>query len=115
MALPIPETYSSPPAPPALDPNAVYVDLNGPDPNAEVWINGVKTEKKGQIRSFTSPPLTPGKSYTYEFKAQWKEGGQTFNETREISVRAGDRFKLNFAAAASTQPKPAPEVMPPTK
>ena len=90
---------------PVLDPNVVYLGIRLPDANAEVWINGVKTQQKGMMRPFVSPTLMPGKEYTYEIKAQWQQGGQTYNETRQLTVRPGEQYGLNFTASAPIQPK----------
>ena len=53
---------------------------------------GVKTAQKGTMRPFVSPTLKPGKEYTYEIKAQWQEGGQIYNETRQLTVRPGEQY-----------------------
>ncbi len=100
---------------PVLDPNVVYLGIRVPDANADVWINGVKTAQKGTMRPFVSPTLKPGKEYTYEIKAQWQEGGQIYNETRQLTVRPGEQYGINFTASAPSQPKQTPESSSDTK
>src|SRR5262249_31075720 len=43
--------------------------------DARVWFDGAATTSTGPVRQFPSPPLTPGKRYSYEVRASWKEGG----------------------------------------
>ncbi|HEY7424470.1 MAG TPA: TIGR03000 domain-containing protein [Gemmataceae bacterium] len=56
--------------------------------NAELWFNGAKTSRTGPQREFVSPPLTPGKSYTYEVKARWMQDGKPVEQTRNVHVQA---------------------------
>ena len=48
--------------------NAAHVTVRAPA-NATVWIGGWQTPNTGSVREFDSPPLTPGKQYTYEVRA----------------------------------------------
>ena len=96
-------SYSMPaPAPAYAVPqgNVAYVDVTVPDPSADIFINGVKMLQKGIMRSFFSPSLTPGKEYTYEFKAEWTDGTKKMTQTRDLPVHAGDHFKINLMASS---------------
>ena len=96
-------SYSMPaPAPAYAVPqdNVAYVDVTVPDPSADIFINGVKMSQKGITRSFFSPSLTPGKEYTYEFKAEWTDGTKKMTQTRDLPVHAGDHFKINLMASS---------------
>ena len=68
-------------------------------PNAEVWINNEKTKQTGGIRSFVTPPLDPDRDATFTLKAKWKAGDRTVEETRHITMRAGERVMLDLMAA----------------
>jgi uncharacterized protein (TIGR03000 family) len=67
-----------------------------PDPNAQVWVQGVPMQLTGQERVFSSPPLDPGFSYTYEVRARWRENQQTNDQTRTVRFGAGDRVVIDF-------------------
>jgi uncharacterized protein (TIGR03000 family) len=64
--------------------------------NAEVYLEGVKTRQTGTSRVFVSPPLTPGQQYVYEVRARWTENGQPVEQTRSLTVSAGQRITVRF-------------------
>ena len=80
--------------------NTVLLDVRVPTPDAEVWVSGAKTAKKGTSRTYISPPLVPGDRYVYEVRAQWYAQGQTTTQTRLVPVRAGDRLSIDFTLPA---------------
>jgi uncharacterized protein (TIGR03000 family) len=93
-------TYSSgytPQAAPAANTTA-HVTVRAPA-DARVWIGGWETPNTGAVREFDSPPLTPGKQYTYEVKAQWQENGRMMNQTQQVDVSAGARSEAVFPVA----------------
>jgi uncharacterized protein (TIGR03000 family) len=57
---------------------------------ASLTIDGTKTTRKGLTRRFTTPPLVPGKEYTYKLVMTWKDNVYT-QRTRErvVTVEAG--------------------------
>jgi uncharacterized protein (TIGR03000 family) len=75
--------------------DTVLINLRVPG-NAEVWFDGSKTSQTGRQRSFVSPPLQPGRNYSYNIRARWIEAGRPVEQTRRINVRAGDRDNLNL-------------------
>jgi len=85
---------------PRTEQNAALVNVRLPDPNAEVWIDGKKTQSKGTVREFESPPLDPGKNYTYEVKARWTENGKDREVTKTVPVRANGVATADFTASA---------------
>ena len=64
--------------------------------NAELYLEGVKTRQTGTSRVFVSPPLTSGRQYVYEVRARWMENGQPVEQTRSLTVAAGQRFTIHF-------------------
>src|SRR5438132_13156172 len=52
-------------------------------------IGTYSTVQKGAERVFESPVLPAGKTYYYELKATWKNGGEEKTVTRRVAVRAG--------------------------
>jgi uncharacterized protein (TIGR03000 family) len=79
------------------DPNAVMIGVRVP-PDAEIWVNGDKTQMSGRFREFMSPPLDPNKNYTYDLQAQWTQNGQVVSQERKIAVRAGQHVGVDFLA-----------------
>ena len=65
--------------------------------SATLAFQGVPTDETGPSRQFQSPPLDPGRSYTYDVRATWRaEGGQEVTRNRRLTVRAGDHLELDF-------------------
>jgi len=68
-------------------------------PGAEVWFNGTKAQgQTGSVRPFVTPALEPGWDYSYDVRVRWMQSGREVEQTRHITVRAGDRLTLNLAA-----------------
>jgi uncharacterized protein (TIGR03000 family) len=64
--------------------------------DAELWFNGTKISAEGTVRKYASPPLTPGRRYTYSIRAQWQKNGQTIKATREVHVKAGTHIDMDL-------------------
>lgn len=64
--------------------------------DAQVWFDGSATKQTGSGRAFTSPPLEPGKTYSYDVKAQWIEDGKTVVKTRTVTVQAGRTTEVDM-------------------
>jgi CRISPR-associated Cas5-like protein len=64
--------------------------------SAEIWVNGVKTKQTGESRYFFSPPLTPGKKYSYQIRLRWMKDGKPVEETQRILVQAGLTIRRDF-------------------
>jgi uncharacterized protein (TIGR03000 family) len=82
---------------PAPAATTARIEIRVPE-GAVVTLAGQKTRQTGALRQFESPPLVPGKEYTYDVTVTWNEGGREVVETRELLVRAGDRLSASFAA-----------------
>ncbi|HEY7313494.1 MAG TPA: TIGR03000 domain-containing protein [Gemmataceae bacterium] len=65
---------------------------------ATLTIDGQPTQSTSGTRTFTSPPLEPGKTYSYTLKAEMKRDGRPRNVKKTIDVRAGQptEVTLNF-------------------
>jgi uncharacterized protein (TIGR03000 family) len=85
---------ASSPATAASD--AAVVNVRVPVANAQIWIQGQKTQQQGTVRHFVSPPLEPNLDYTYQVRAQWQENGQPVTVSKSVPVRAGDRVTVSF-------------------
>jgi uncharacterized protein (TIGR03000 family) len=57
-------------------------------PSAQLWFDGTAMTQTGAVRSFSTPELQPGKTYTYEVKIRWLEDGKPVERTRNIDITA---------------------------
>jgi uncharacterized protein (TIGR03000 family) len=76
--------------------------------DAQVWLEGKKTEQTGEVRSFISPPLTPGEDYLYTIRARWQEGGKDVEQERKVVVHSGSRLNVRFPLPPGPEPLPTP-------
>jgi uncharacterized protein (TIGR03000 family) len=79
------------PSPPA--PANVVVQVPA---DAEVWFDGYKTRQTGARRTFTSPPLERGRTFTYEVKARWTQDGKPVERTQQVKVQGGETSEVEF-------------------
>jgi uncharacterized protein (TIGR03000 family) len=63
---------------------------------AELWFDGHATSLTGADRSFTTPALEPRQDYVYEVRAHWDANGKPVDQTRKVTVHAGDRVVVDF-------------------
>jgi uncharacterized protein (TIGR03000 family) len=65
--------------------------------NAQIFVDGAKTSQSGSSRSFVTPALEPGKTFSYEMRVQWTApDGLMVNLTRTVHVKAGRETKVGF-------------------
>jgi uncharacterized protein (TIGR03000 family) len=95
------EQLSSASTPPAQADTSVHVTVNVPA-GARLWFDGAPTTSTGPVRQFDSPPLTPGRRYTYDLKASWNENGQEVTQTQKVDVTAGAHVNVNFPVPPKT-------------
>jgi uncharacterized protein (TIGR03000 family) len=89
------------PDPKATGNQPVLIQLSVPN-GAEVWFDGAVTHQTGTFRQFQSPPLAPGRDYSYSIRVRWMNGTQPLVETRRVSVRAGDTIDLAVGGPTGT-------------
>lgn len=65
---------------------------------ATLTVEGKATQAKGERRHFVSPPLEPGKKYTYTFVAEWmpRNNYETYKVTRNVHVEAGKSVEIDM-------------------
>jgi uncharacterized protein (TIGR03000 family) len=80
---------------PIVPDNKAHIWLRVPA-DATVWVDGNKTQQTGEARHFLSPPLTPGKNYTYQLRVRWTKDGKPLEQDRDIDVRAGSHVRLDL-------------------
>ena len=96
---PVPSVRLLEQAPPTSD-NCMSLAIIVPNADAEVWLDKHLMTSEGSQRAFKSPPLEPGKTYSYEVVARWTENGQAKAESRQVEGSAGQTIAVDF-----TQPK----------
>jgi uncharacterized protein (TIGR03000 family) len=72
-----------------------------PSTDAELWFNGVLMPGVGTLRTFNTPPLTPGEYFHYTVQARWTEGGRLVETRRNVPVQAGRTALVNFGQPVS--------------
>jgi uncharacterized protein (TIGR03000 family) len=65
---------------------------------AEIWFDNHKTAQTGTDRRFITPSLDPGRTFTYDVHARWTEGNRPVDQTRKVTVHAGDQLTVDFTA-----------------
>jgi uncharacterized protein (TIGR03000 family) len=81
---------------------------------AEVWLEGAKTQQSGPTRTFVSPPLERGADFAYEIRARWREKGREVEQTQTVVVHTGDRLTVTFPKATASEDLPAPKTVLPS-
>jgi uncharacterized protein (TIGR03000 family) len=77
---------------PASD-NRAQLQVRVPSPNALVYFDGTQMTQTGTVRDFVTPPLTPGRDYSFNIRMV-DGGGQPVNQT--VIVRAGGQQTVDF-------------------
>lgn len=108
-----------PPAPPdhsvprsTTSDKAAYLTVELPA-DAEVWLEGVKTQQTGVSRLYISPPLSLGNQYAYTIRARWKDEGREVEQSQEVTVHAGVRLIIRFPVGPALETLPPPNRLPP--
>jgi len=95
---------------PAVAQQSATVLVQLPRADAKVWFDGSATTQQGMERSFYTPPLDPGGTFTYTIRARWLENGQTIDREQSVNVRPGQTVTVAFRAGAGenlqTTPRP---------
>jgi uncharacterized protein (TIGR03000 family) len=63
---------------------------------ASLYINGRLMRTSSARRTFDTPPLEPGRAYSYLLRAEVVRGGRRVSETRRVEVRAGAVTSASF-------------------
>jgi uncharacterized protein (TIGR03000 family) len=100
------QVVNYPPASP-LPTASAHITVRVPE-NAEIWFGDRKTTTPGAVRDFESPPLEPGKTYTYDVKARWMEDGREVTQTQKVPVTAGANANVTFPMPAENSGQTAP-------
>ena len=81
-------------------PSTARIMVRVPSSNAEVWLDGQPTSQSGMERTFMTPRLNSGSTYTYEVKARWMENGQPVEQTRTVRFQPGQTVNVDFTRSS---------------
>jgi uncharacterized protein (TIGR03000 family) len=91
------------PAPPAAgkteatQPAPAYLRISLPRAEATLTIDDTQTRQYGRSRLFVSPPLDPGKRFTYKLVARWEPNNYTkITRRRDVTVEAGKETQVDL-------------------
>jgi uncharacterized protein (TIGR03000 family) len=70
--------------------------------DAKLYIHDQPMETVGARRSFLTPPLKAGETYSYLLRADITREGKVQSETKRILVRAGETVQASFADLGTT-------------
>jgi uncharacterized protein (TIGR03000 family) len=77
------------------------IDVFVPE-EARLTFQGTEMRETGGVREFQSPPLLPGRTYTYDIRATWQsEDARDVTRSKRLTVRAGDHLQLDFTRGAT--------------
>ena len=95
-----PSIYPVSPPLSAITERTAKVEVRVPA-DAEVWFEGQKTSQDGTDRIYSSPALESAQDYVYEIRARWNADGREVDQTRKVTVHAGDRVLVDFLSSGA--------------
>src|SRR5262249_33443113 len=87
---------------PSMNGNEILLHVNVPDSNANIWIENVQMSLMGFDRTFVSPPMQSGKTYTYTIRASWMENGREVSQEKKLDVQPGQEYTVTFEPGKGT-------------
>jgi uncharacterized protein (TIGR03000 family) len=70
--------------------------------DARLKVDSTQTRSTTGRRVFVSPPLEPGRDFSYTLRAEIDRDGQTLATTRDVTVRAGQTSEVTLEIPATT-------------
>jgi hypothetical protein len=74
------------------DPRGLAYVMAHMPPGGDLWIEGTHVIRSADKAEYdmVSPPLDPGRAYTYTFRLRWLEDGKWVTQMHQFPVKAGD-------------------------
>jgi uncharacterized protein (TIGR03000 family) len=82
--------------------SSARVKVTVPNPGAQIWFDDTPTMQRGMERSYFTPPLQQGGTYTV--KVRWTDNGRPIEQQRQISVQPGQTATVDFRAESLQTP-----------
>ena len=76
-----------------------YLVVNLPE-NAQLTVEGTATTSTSAVRTFQTPPLEYGQSYSYTLRAEVERDGVMTGVTQTVTVRAGQTTRVSLEVPA---------------
>jgi uncharacterized protein (TIGR03000 family) len=70
---------------------------------ARLWVDQVECPLPGRVRSFDTPDLNPQQNYTYTLRIAVDRNGQTVEESRRVTLSAGQRTEVDFTGVGAVR------------
>jgi uncharacterized protein (TIGR03000 family) len=67
--------------------------------DARVTVDGQATYSTSTVRTFETPELAPGKSYSYVLKAEFQQDGKLVTVSKRVPVAAGKTIRVDLSKA----------------
>jgi uncharacterized protein (TIGR03000 family) len=83
------------PAQPVIPANAATIEVTLPS-DATLTVDGAATTSTSSVRTFVSPSLTPGKTFSYTMQAKYQYNGQPVTVSKKVIVEAGKTSRINL-------------------
>jgi len=68
-------------------------------PSARLTVDGSPTRSTSAVRTFETPDLAPGKTFSYSLTAEFQQGGKTVTVTKLVKVEAGRMVSVDLSKA----------------
>ena len=92
LATPTVPTVVPPPLPGGTQPATLTIKL---PPGGTLTVDGKQVKQSGDFRT---PPLAPGREYSYQMQADLMKDGKPVRESTKVSFRAGELVTVDFTA-----------------
>jgi uncharacterized protein (TIGR03000 family) len=90
---------------PTAEPQPARLRVLLPSTNAQLMIDDTPTRQTGNDRVYISPPLEPGRSYSYTVKVIWQPNNYTTRtRIRQVAVQAGQEVQVDLRQVDEKQP-----------
>jgi uncharacterized protein (TIGR03000 family) len=113
-AMPNEADNSAAAAPPSSPDNTAHVTVSVPA-DARIFVDGTPMTSTGPVRQFHSPPLAPGRQYTYNFEARWNDDGREITQKQKVDVSAGAHPNVTFQSPREGAPQVSNTLTEPAK
>jgi len=77
-------------------PGKALLQVRTPDPYAVLYVNGRKTESRGELIWLETPVLDNGKTYLYQLRAAFRSQDRMLIEDRTVEVQSGRTTTVTF-------------------
>jgi uncharacterized protein (TIGR03000 family) len=86
----------------SLDADATMISVMVPE-DADVYVNGYRTQSGGMRRRFVSSGLQAGRKYAFEVRVVAQRDGREVSDSQVLQVMAGERNELAFNLPTTTE------------